>query len=153
MERLQVKRARLVTLVVATWIASTASGLESPVLESDTAVATAGFYRLQWEPAAVGGGYELQESTRPDFSDARMLYAGPDLATVLSGKPDGDYYYRVRGRVDGGRSPWSAPVQVRVQAHSLGRALTFFALGALVFVATVALILRGEMRSRRLRSQ
>jgi hypothetical protein len=153
MERLPVKRARLVTLIVATLIGSTASAFEAPALESDTAVATAGFYRLQWEPAAVGGGYELQESTRTDFSDARMLYVGPDLATVLSGKPDGDYYYRIRGLAADARSPWSTPVHVQVRAHPLGRALTFFALGALVFVATVALILRGEMRFRELRSQ
>jgi hypothetical protein len=43
-------------------------------------------------------------------------------------------------------------VQVQVRAHSLGRALTFFALGALVFVATAVLILRGEMRSNGVRS-
>jgi hypothetical protein len=147
-----VKRARLVTLVLATSIVSTASALEAPVLESDSEIATAGFFRLQWESADLEGAYELQEASRADFADSRILYAGPDLATVLSGKPDGDYHYRVRRMHEEGRSAWSAPVQVQVRAHSLGRALTFFALGALVFVATAVLILRGEMRSNGVRS-
>ena len=115
-------------------------------------VATAGFYRLQWGSADHEGRYELQEATRRDFSDSRTLYTGPDLATVLSGKPDGEYFYRVRRLDAEARSAWSAPVEVRVRAHPLVRALTFFALGALVFVATAVLILRGEAQTRRSQS-
>ncbi|MGD8497761.1 MAG: fibronectin type III domain-containing protein, partial [Chromatiales bacterium] len=110
------KRARLVTLVLATSIASSASALEAPVLESDSEIATAGFFRLQWESADLEGAYELQEASRADFADSRVLYTGPDLATVLSGKPDGDYHYRVRRMHEEGRSAWSAPVQVQVRA-------------------------------------
>jgi hypothetical protein len=119
----------------------------APALETDSDVATAGFYQLSWQAGEAPVAFELQEATRPDFTDARVFYRGPDLATVLSGKPDGDYYYRIRS-LDGAPSPWSEPVHVEVKHHALSRALTFLALGAIVFIATVVLILRGEARTR-----
>lgn len=119
-----------------------------PALRADSDVATAGFYRLTWDAGLESAAYELQEAKRADFADARSLYRGPDLATVLSGKSNGDYYYRVRV-VDAERSSaWSEPVHVEVRSHSLPRALTFLVLGALVFLATVLLIVRGEARAR-----
>jgi len=119
---------------------------QAPVLHSDSEVATAGYYQLGWQ--ADAGDFELVEATRPDFTDARLLYQGPDLATVLSGKPDGDYYYRIRALDADGASPWSEAVHVTVRHHPLARALTFLVLGAIVFVATLLLILRGEARTR-----
>lgn len=121
----------------------------SPELSADTTVATAGYFGLSWRPAGEAGGaparFELQEAPDPAFAAPRTLYAGPDRATALSGRPDGTYYYRVRA--DGG--PWSPAVAVEVAHHSLARAGLFFALGAAVFVATVMLILRGDARERR----
>jgi len=122
----------------------------NPFLHTDTEVATAGYYGLSWglprDPTAASAGeasdaphFELQEAAGPAFDTPRTLYAGPDLATALSGRPDGIYYYRVRA--DGG--PWSPPVAVTVAHHTLTRAWLFFALGATVFAATAVLILRG----------
>jgi len=120
----------------------------APALESDSDVATAGFYQLSWQAGEAPVAFELQEATRPDFADAREFYRGPDLATVFSGQPNGDYYYRIRA-IDGDTvSPWSDTVHVVVQHHSLARAFTFLALGAIVFIATVVLILRGEAHTR-----
>lgn len=121
----------------------------SPELSADTTVATAGYFGLSWGPAGEAGGaparFELQEAPDPAFAAPHTLYAGPDRATALSGRPDGTYYYRVRA--DGGA--WSPVVAVEVMHHSLVRAGLFFALGAAVFVATVVLILRGDARERR----
>ena len=77
-----------------------------------------------------------------------MLYRGADLATLRSGQPDGDYYYRIRALHEAGPSPWSEAVHVEVRHHPLSRALTFLLLGAVVFLATLVLILHGETRTR-----
>ena len=120
---------------------------EAPRLASDSAVSTAGFFQLTWSgPEAAE--YELVEAGSADFAPATVRYRGPDLATVVSGKPDGDYHYRIRAWVDGTPSAWSEDVQVSVQHHPLARALTVLALGALVFAAILVVILRGEARTR-----
>ena len=139
--------ARLMLLALIC-LGPAALALPAPDLESDSEVATAGFYQLTWQGDEAAGTFELQEATQPDLADARDFYRGPDLATVFSGQPNGDYYYRIRA-IDGETvSPWSPTVHVVVQHHSLARAFTFLALGALVFIATVVLILRGEARTR-----
>ncbi|MGD2113182.1 MAG: fibronectin type III domain-containing protein [Gammaproteobacteria bacterium] len=117
-----------------------------PRLQSDTEIATAGYFRLSWE--TVAAGVELQESTGADFRDPHTAYLGPDRATVISGKPDGIWYYRIRARDEQQAGAWSTPVQVTVAHHGLHRALVFFGLGVLVFLATIALITRGTGPAR-----
>jgi len=112
-------------------------------LESDTTVATAGFFQLKWE---VDGPVRLVESETADFLGARTIYLGADAARVISGKPDGEWYYRLEKPQTGERL--SDPVLVQVRHHSLRRALSFFGLGALVFVATLGLIVFGSRTSR-----
>ncbi len=117
-----------------------------PVLESDLPVATAGYYRLSWAldgAAATLPVFELQESLKADFADPATVYRGPDEASVMSGRGDGEYWYRVRA-ADG---DWSEPVNVVVRHHPLSRALGFFAVGALVFLAILVVIVRGSMRT------
>lgn len=117
--------------------------LSAPVqLAADSEVSTAGFFQLTWES---NGPVELQESQDPDFARAEVVYTGADTARVISGKPDGSWYYRARAAaVDG--AGWSEPVKVTVRHHPLARALAFFAVGATVFTATLVLILRGTRR-------
>lgn len=117
----------------------------APALESDTGLATAGFYQLRWS-GGDDGEYELQESRRADFSTSVTLYQGGDRATTLTGRPDGDYHYRLRSLGRNGPGPWSDPVRVEVRHHPLSRALLFFAMGALVFLATLGAILVGNRR-------
>jgi hypothetical protein len=129
--------------------ASAGSGTPLLSLSSDSAVASAGFYRLEWHwqdtPPGAGGDFELQESTRADFGDATPLYRGPDLATVISGRGDGTRYYRVRATRDNNRHTlWSNAVEVATAHHPLSRAVAFFAAGALVFVLTLTLIVHGN---------
>lgn len=117
-------------------------------LSSDTETATAGFFRLSWESADGDPVVELQQADNPAFADASFRYRGPDRASVISGMPDGSWYYRVRTVADGGTSPWSDAVMVKVAHHPLSRAFLFFGLGVLVFLATVLLIIRGAVQAR-----
>lgn len=113
-------------------------------LAASTESSDTGSYRLSW---SSGGDLEvtLEEATRADFADARTLYRGVDGATVVSGRFDGVYHYRARR----GAGAWSAPVAVTVAHHPLAEALAYLAVGAVVFVATVALIVGGHLRHRR----
>jgi hypothetical protein len=122
-----------------------------PELTSDSHTATAGFYHLQWQKDGLSGAaYELQEATDRRFTQSVTLYQGPDQGTLISGRQDGHYYYRVRV-LDQGQpaSSWSAPLTVTVRHHSLTRALGFLATGATVFLATLALIVTGTQQSKR----
>lgn len=102
---------------------------------------TTGTFSLSWE-GAEGALYELIEASGE--GDSQIVYQGTDTASVMTGKPNGSYSYRVRAQHTGSPSAWSQPVGVTVAHHSLTRALGFFTVGLLVFLATLTLILRGE---------
>lgn len=110
---------------------------ESPRLEANPQLATAGFYQLRWHSARP---VELEEAQDPDFSSGRTIYEGSDAARVMSGKPDGVFYYRVRDIDDG---TFSNVVEVTVRHHSVQRAFAFFGLGAVVFTSTLLLVAMG----------
>ena len=107
-------------------------------------MATAGYFQLSW---AAEGPVELVESADPAFTRSRLVYAGPDRATVLSGKPDGAWFYRARQTQGGAPGPWSLPLEVTVRHHSLNRAFLFFAIGGIVFGMTLLLIATGSRNS------
>ena len=120
------------------------------VLHSDTEIATAGYYQLRWEWPEVTPAtrFILLESAVHEGADTkRIIYSGSDTASVISGKPDGIYAYSVQV-LDGRVQPvaQSDRVQVMVEHHSLTRAIGFFMLGAIVFVATLLVILRSAAR-------
>ena len=120
---------------------------------TDTKLATAGYYQLSWRPGSAGAShkslrFELQHSISDDFHNSKTIYRGPDRARVISGQPDGEYYYRIRAMSGQGSTPWSDAVVVEVRHHSLQRALWFFATGALVFFITLFFIVsRSRNRS------
>lgn len=132
-------------LISVLWLAPAAAAL---TLESNTDLATAGYYQLSWADGDPHGRFQLQQAPSADFRAPTVIYEGADLATVLSGQPDGTYFYRIRPLGDGA-GPWSETVSVRVQHHPLGRAWTFFTMGAIVFVATLVLIVSGSLKERR----
>ena len=125
---------------------------EEPVLSSDQSIATAGYYQLSWRAPVTdqirdkSAGYILQESDSPGFAAADTIYKGMDTARVISGKPDGNYFYRIR--LDHSGANWSAPIQVTVSHHPLSRAFLFFFIGALVFILIIVAIWRGTASSR-----
>jgi hypothetical protein len=76
---------------------------------------SSGTFTLEWTVPS-GAASELQEATRPDYSDAGdPLYAGTGDRFDVYGRHQGDYYYRVRLTVDGVKSDWSKGVVVRVE--------------------------------------
>lgn len=105
-------------------------------LMPDTLESNEGYYQLSWESEEP---IQLVEASSADFSDARVLYTGTDTGRVVSGKPDGTWYYRLES-ADGARV-LSGPATITVRHHSLTKAFSFFALGAIVFAATLGLIL------------
>jgi hypothetical protein len=122
-----------------------------PLLELnvDSQVATSGYYRLNWDWRTESPGnfsqFELDESKDDDFTDKVVFYRGPDLATVVSGKSNGTLYYRIVALdAQDNILATSNPVKVQIQHHSLSRALLFFGLGAVVFLFTLVVVLRGQ---------
>lgn len=111
-------------------------------LNSDSKLATAGYFQLQW--SGRFNNFQLQESTSADFNTYKILYDGKDLARFVSGKPDGDFFYRVTSIEN---NPLvSNVVKVTVLHHPLENAILFFFAGAIVFVSTVVLIVKGNKR-------
>jgi len=106
-------------------------------LNSDSTLATAGYFQLQW--SGNSKIFILQESGKPDFDSYNTIYTGTDLARVMSGKPNGDYFYRI---VD--NSSQSNIVKVTVKHHSIGYASLFFIAGAIVFILTLIFIIKGN---------
>jgi hypothetical protein len=101
---------------------------------------------VSWESPS-DGQVHIQQGLDQKFKAASTLYHGNDSASVITGLVDGDYYYRGRlERSDGTFSDWSPTVNITVEHHSLSRALSFFLLGLVVFVATLLLIILGARR-------
>ena len=125
-----------------------ASPLPAPDLSSDTEVASAGFYRLSWQTPAAAR-VELEEADNAAFTAADRRYLGPDDASVISGQPNGTWYYRAREIRGAETGPWSDVVKVTVAHHPLSRAFMFFGLGVVVFVATLLMVVRGAEGARR----
>lgn len=112
-------------------------------LNSDSKLATAGYFQLQW--SGQFNNFQLQESTSSDFNEYKILYEGKDLARFVSGKPDGDFYYRVK--VIENNSLVSNVVKVSVLHHPLENAILFFFAGAIVFVSILVLIVKGNRQA------
>lgn len=120
-------------------------------LTASTQRSTDGVYQLSWSDP---GDVLLEESSSPSFADPRVVYRGGDQATTLTGRPDGVYYYRLRtpdgahaleAEVAGPAEPW---LSVTVDHHDLSRALAFFGVGLVVFVATAGLVFQGARREQ-----
>lgn len=128
-----------------------AAAADAPQLQTDSTNPSGGYYRLTWEwPEERNRRFELQEAGSRDFAAPQTLYMGPDRASVLSGRSDGVFYYRVRVNPESGSpGPWSEAVEVRVEHHPLSRAFAFFAVGAVVFLATLVLVVGGTLKARK----
>lgn len=125
---------------------------DSLSLTASTQVASAGYYQLAWPwPSAPSGVvYELQE--RHDDSHAQSdfvtIYQGTDTASVISGKPNGRYQYRLLATTAGSNVvATSGVVTVEVAHHSLTQAFIVLAIGFAIFVAILIAIFRGEGRN------
>lgn len=133
---------RSITILCLWLFLGSAPAIAAPRLESDSSLSSAGYYQLHWVNQHAGS-FILEESKNPDFTDAKILYQGPDTATLVSGRKNGTYYYRIRSEDAG--NDWSNSIQVKVVHHPLSRAFLFFSLGAFVFVATLTMVIRGNL--------
>ena len=118
-------------------MAGAAPTLKCPDGPSDT-----GAYRLSWTgPEAAT--FRLTE-------DGVTLYAGPDLATTVTGRREGEREYKV-GVVDaqGQVGAWSTACVVATAPPSLGAAFGLLGVGFVVFVATFVAVIRGHRAHRR----
>ncbi len=141
-------RVRIVLAVFLGTIlcAPVAADPAQPDLAANPTLATAGYFTLSWS-AEDTTQFELQQSKRSSFSQADTLYRGADTATIISGRGDGEYYFRVRALgTNGAASQWSETVKVDVAHHSLGRAVGFFITGAVMFVLTLWVLIHGAHR-------
>lgn len=98
-------------------------------IESDT-----GYSLIEWD---ASGPATL--AIVPPGAAPRELYSGSNRALFISGLGDGTYRLTLRDAA-GREAP---PLDLRVAHQSVTRALWLVALGAIVFLATVAAVLRG----------
>ncbi len=123
---------RFVILLVALWVPSLPAFSADLVLSDDGLAA--GYATLSWQEVE-GNKFELKENTPTGW---HTIYSGGDRASTLSGLRDGTYEFALW--VDG--QPYGAPLVLTVSHHPLGRAWMFFGVGALMFMALVALLIR-----------
>jgi hypothetical protein len=151
----KLRLAIVASLLVAlpAWAANSFSAI--PTLVSNSRTATAGFYHLKWQgDDLLASTYELQEANNAAFTQPATIYRGPDQGTLISGRKNGQYFYRVRVLKQGQPvSAWSSPISMTVRHYSLTRAFTFLAAGATVFLATLALIIFGSRQSQKEKSR
>jgi hypothetical protein len=105
----------------------------------------AGSATVSWA-APEGAGtplFQVEVATSSAFDSAHTIYQGKHTQTVTSGLRDGSVYYRARYQNGDGFSEWSPPAKFVVEHPSLGMAFLLFAIGALVFVSTAFVIVRG----------
>lgn len=120
-----------------------ANAQQSPDLTTQTGnISNDGHIKLSWSLMESVDGYEIQQSTDPDFERSKIIYNGPDLATFISGLKNGTYYYRVRAK----GSDWSNVITIHVRHHSLQLAFMLFALGGIVFLLTVFVVVKGTLQ-------
>jgi len=147
----------LLSAILLVQISSLSAQAHLPVPEFEKSFSTtsnAGHVKLIW---MVNDGqspddhiyFELQRATDPKFETAKTLYKGPDLASFLSGMPDGKFYFRVRSLTEGEDqvSDWSETLVINVEHQSLQLAFNLFGIGAVVFLATVAVVVIGNRKA------
>jgi len=121
--------------------------------EEEAQTSKDGYLRLAWQPdTTLAEGrfwdYELQVDSLERFSQPKLVYAGSDLATFVSGLPNGTYFYRIRAKhpETGAEGPWSKVFVLTVDHHSLTLALSLAALGGVVFLVTMVVVLMGARK-------
>lgn len=100
-----------------------------------------GHLKLEWD-APDNIKVEVQKSESKDFENPTVIYKGIDRASFISGLENGDHFFRVKE--EGGS--WSSTLTIHVKHQSLQLAFTLFTLGAVVFILTVLVVVKGSYR-------
>jgi hypothetical protein len=86
-----------------------------PASISVPATSGTGTYTIAWAASISATSYDLEEATDAGFVSAQLIYSGSQLSTLVSGRANGTYWYRVRATNSFGASKWTAganPCQV-----------------------------------------
>ena len=73
-----------------------------------------GSYQVDWSEVTGGTKYRLEEDDNPGFTSPIVRYLGYNLRYLVTGRPLGLRYYRVRTSNAAGYSPWSNTESVAV---------------------------------------
>lgn len=112
------------------------ASLDCPGSTSDT-----GAYRIAWTGLGDGDVVRLEEN-------GAVLYEGNQAATTVSGRPAGDYVYRI-GVVEAGNVAWADECTISVAPPPLALAFFLFGVGTVVFASLLAVVVRGHRAHRR----
>lgn len=121
------------------------AGQEIVLSSSKSGLSRDGHLKLQWQGSDIPAGslFEVQQAETETFTDAKIIYRGPDLATFVSGLKNGNYYFRVRLQDEG----WSNVLKLTVDHHSLSLTFVLLGLGALVFLLTAGVVIYGARKA------
>lgn len=112
----------------------------NPSLVCPGATSDTGAYRIAWT-GADGDVVRVEEN-------GVLLYEGRQDATTVSGRPAGEYAYRL-GVVDSSGVSWIDACTMTVAPPPLALALTLFGVGFTVFVSLLVVVVRGHRAHRR----
>ncbi|GJL75777.1 MAG TPA: fibronectin type III domain-containing protein [Nitrosomonas sp.] len=139
LSRLLLLQLKLLLFTTALFLPVSNSCAESITFANDRHLESdAGYILLNWNNQKRIP-VELQRADQPAFEQATTLYRGNNSSLMLSGLPNGTYYYRIRAQT----GTWSDKVILNVTHHSLIKAWLLFALGAFVFLSIAWVIMRG----------
>ncbi len=109
-------------------------------LSVDTPLSREGYFVLNWSSDASYTKLLLQQSDSAEFSAPTIKNISGDESITITGLADGQYYFRLVT----GDFIVSNALSVRVEHHSMVRALSFFLLGFLLFAVLLLSIYRGH---------
>jgi hypothetical protein len=132
---------RLVLQAIFFIVIATSAHAQSIELRTERGgISNDGRVKLIWGSTGDNYQYLIQQATDSEFNQVKVIYEGPDRASFVSGLKTGTYYYRVKTK----QGHWSETLVVEVKHHSLSLALSLFGMGALVFLLTVLVVVRGS---------
>jgi len=93
-----------------------ASTLGTPNLNSISNPNQSSSYTISWSLVSSAQGYNLQEATSSDFSNAATIFSGNATSYQVSGRSPGTYYYRIQAFAGSTQSAWSNSVSTTVSS-------------------------------------
>jgi hypothetical protein len=125
---------------------------DRPILESETNLSRTGHFRLSWKLGENSDDREIsfivQQSSEENFNNPKLIYTGLDQQSFLSGLDNGRYFYRVGTAESENEMIWSGVTMVEVRHYPLSMAYSLFVLGAVVFISTTVMVVKGSSKSQ-----
>lgn len=113
---------------------------------------TDGTFSLAWGASdPEGTTYQVELAMPPPRAQFEPWYEGEARESFVSGVPSGLAKARVRRREGKSSvwSEWSKPTDIRIEHHSMTRALGLLALGGAIFLAILSYLTAASLRLER----